>query len=287
MNAGALIAGTAGAPTVMLIHGLASSYRVWDRVVPKIEQGADIVAAQLESEHSIERDADDAAALLRSPAVIVGHSRGGLVATALAERHPELVSALLLLCPPWSLASRLSARTPIERVLALPGVGELIWAMASPERQRAAQQSAFGPSVSVPDQFVDDLRARGRRNFVRSTQAIDTYLGARTLADRLTSLPVPTELVVGGLDARVASPAREFASVRHATVRVLPRVGHTPPWEAPDMVAEAIGRTLRSTTSATSSCNAASFGRDNTRLPGPQPLTRPYPTTNGMDHDDL
>ncbi|WP_213577002.1 alpha/beta hydrolase [Rhodococcus sp. USK13] len=251
MNAGALIAGIPGAPTVMLIHGLASSYRVWDKVVPKIETEANIVAAQLESDHSIERDADDAAALLRSPTVIVGHSRGGLVATALAERHPALVSALLLLCPPWSQASRLSARTPSERVLAVPGVGELMWAMASPERQRAAQQSAFGPSVTVPDQFVADLRARGRRNFVRSTRAIDTYLGARTLADRLTSLPVPTELVFGELDARVASPASEFAELRHATVRTLRGVGHTPPWEAPDVVADVIGRTLRSTTAAT------------------------------------
>lgn len=250
MNAGALIAGTPGAPTVMLIHGLASSYRVWDRVLPKIETEANVVAAQLESDHSIERDAD-VAALLRSPAVIVGHSRGGLVATALAERHPELVSALLLLCPPWSQASRMSARTPIERVLAVPSVGELMWAVASPKRQRVAQQSAFGPGVTVPDQFVADARARGRRNFVRSTQAIDTYLGARTLADRLTSLQVPTELVFGGLDARVASPAREFAELRHATVRVLPGVGHTPSWEAPDVVADMIGSTLRSTTLAT------------------------------------
>ncbi|PBC53674.1 hypothetical protein [Rhodococcus sp. ACPA1] len=32
-------------PTVMLIHGLASSCRVWDQVVPKIEAKANIVAA--------------------------------------------------------------------------------------------------------------------------------------------------------------------------------------------------------------------------------------------------
>ncbi|MEU0504748.1 alpha/beta hydrolase [Nocardia sp. NPDC005998] len=250
MSAGAMIAGNPAAPSIMLIHGLGGSYRVWDRVVPLLEASMNIVAVQLESTESIEFDADDAAALIDSPTLIVGHSRGGLVATALAERHPDLVSELILLCPPWSPASRLSARRPLERALALPVIGHLMWALASDERQRAAQATSFAPDTAVPDRFVADLRSRGRRNLIRSTHAIDTYLGTRTLADRLQNLPMRIELVFGELDARVAAPAAEFALLHDTHPTILPGVGHTPPWEAPDAVADLITRSLRSTAPA-------------------------------------
>ncbi|MFF2084007.1 alpha/beta fold hydrolase [Nocardia sp. NPDC058176] len=247
MSAGGVIAGRPSAPKTVLVHGLASSYRVWDRVLPKIEPQTACLAVELASDGRIEDDADDVAALLDPgrPVVVVGHSRGALVAAALAERRPDLVSALVLLCPPWSRDARLSARSPIERALAIPGIGDLMWSLASDERQRAAQRSAFGPGVNVPDQFLADARARGRRNFVRSSRAIDTYLDAAPLPDRLRNLFVPTELVFGEVDARVAAPADAFAHLRHVTTAVLPGVGHTPPWEAPVEIAELITRTAR------------------------------------------
>jgi pimeloyl-ACP methyl ester carboxylesterase len=245
MSAGAVVGGTPDAPPVMLIHGLGGSYRVWDRVVPLIELVARIHAVQLESTKSIERDADDAAALIDTPTLLVGHSRGGLVATAIAERHPELVSKVILLCPAWSPASRLSANRPIERALAIPGIGDLMWALASDRQHRAAQQTSFAAGTAVPDQFVADLRARGRRNFVHSTRAVDGYLAAHPLADRLRNLDAPIELVFGERDARVAAPEDEFASLHHTRVTFLPGVGHTPPWEAPGTVAELITDSLR------------------------------------------
>ncbi|MGF6885277.1 pimeloyl-ACP methyl ester carboxylesterase [Nocardia sp. GAS34] len=202
MSAGAMVTGTPGAPKVVLIHGLASSYRVWDRVVPLLEDRADIVAVHLESAGTIEDDAADTLRTIDSPAIVVGHSRGALVATALAERRPDLVTALVMLCPPWSLASRATARGPIERALTQPGLGDLLWTLASGERQRAAQRSAFAPGTPVPDQFVADLRTRGRRNFAAGTRAIDTYLAVRTLPDRLARLTRPIALAFGELDAR-------------------------------------------------------------------------------------
>lgn len=240
MSAGAVSTGPPDAPAVMLIHGLGGSYRVWDRVLPLIEPLARIRAVELQSTASIDRDADEAATLIDTPTVLVGHSRGGLVATAIAERHPGLARKLILLCPAWSLASRLSADRPIERALALPGIGDLLWASASKARQRAALQTAFAPATPVPDQFVTDLRARGRRNLVHSSRAIHDYLKTRPLADRLNHLTVPTELVFGEYDARVATPCDEFAHLAHTHLTVLPGIGHTPPWEAPQQVAELI-----------------------------------------------
>jgi pimeloyl-ACP methyl ester carboxylesterase len=240
MSAGAVISGSPDAPPVMLIHGLASSYRVWDRVVPLIDLAARVYAVELDASGSIERDADAVAALLETPMMLVGHSRGALVATAIAERHPRLVRTQILICPSWSLDSRMGASQPIERVLAIPVIGDLLWALASDSRQRSAVQSAFAPGTAVPDQFVADMRARGRRNLTDSSRAIDDYLRAAPLAERLKNLSVRTELVFGERDARVSAPRDEFSTLRNTRVTVLPGIGHSPPWEAPDEVAELI-----------------------------------------------
>jgi pimeloyl-ACP methyl ester carboxylesterase len=115
-----------------------------------------------------------------------------------------------------------------------------MWSAATEKRQRAALRSAFAPETIIPDQFVADLRSRGRRNLVRSNRAIDDYLKARSLANRLADLTTPVELVFGEHDARVAAPGDEFVDIDHVHVSVMPGVGHTPPWETPHQVARLI-----------------------------------------------
>lgn len=244
MSTGAVAAGTPGAPGVLLIHGLGGSTGVWDRVVPLVESAASVVMARLGSSASIERDADEVAAFMDGPTVVVGHSRGGLVATAIAERRPELVRKLILLCPPWSRASRVSPTRSVERLLAAPGLGDLLWASASEARFRSALRNAFAPGTPVPDHFVSTLRSWGRGSFVRSSRAIDAYLNDGSLVDRLLRLTVPTELLFGQQDARVAAPQGQFARRPGVRVAVLPGVGHTPPWEAPGRVADLIKTSL-------------------------------------------
>lgn len=53
--------------------------------------------------YGMDLQAEDAAAVIRAmgaPCLVVGHSAGAVVATALVERHPELVSACILDEPP-------------------------------------------------------------------------------------------------------------------------------------------------------------------------------------------
>ncbi|HWE33221.1 MAG TPA: alpha/beta hydrolase [Solirubrobacteraceae bacterium] len=240
MAAGMLIAGRADAPSVVLIHGLAGSHHVWDRVLPLIERNTRTYALNLAGSNSIERDADQAAELIPARAVLVGHSRGGLVATAVAERHPRLAKTLILICPPWIRESRLSAKRPIERAFSAPGIGDLIWVTATPRTHRKALGSAFASGTPVPDWSVEDLRATGRRRLAAASRAIDTYLGVAPLAQRLAALPVPAELLFGEHDARVACPPS--AMLAHT---LLTRVGHTPPWEAPDRIADVIASAAR------------------------------------------
>jgi pimeloyl-ACP methyl ester carboxylesterase len=235
MAAGALIAGPADTPLVVLIHGLGGSHHTWDRVLPLIEARARVCALDLAGSDSIKREADLAAELIPGPAVLVGHSRGGLVATAIAERHPTLASKLILLCTPWATESRLVGSRPLERALAVPGLGDLIWMAATEAQRRGALRTAFAPSTPIPDQFVADLRATGRRNLVAASRAIDTYLAEASLADRLIRVRPPAELIFGEHDARVARPPANTL-----THTLLAGVGHTPPWEAPDRIADLI-----------------------------------------------
>lgn len=81
-------------------------------------------------------------------------------------------------------------------------------------------------------------------NLVRGSRAINDYLTASPLAERLNNLAVPTELVFGTQDAQVAAPHGAFAHLEQAHLTVLPGIGHTPPWEAPDQVAELITAAL-------------------------------------------
>jgi pimeloyl-ACP methyl ester carboxylesterase len=238
MAAGALAAGPPDGPHVVLIHGLGGSHRTWDRVLPLIETQARIWALDLTGSDSIEHEADEAAELIEGPATLVGHSRGGLVATAIAERHPALASRLVLICPPWAPESRPRAQRPTERVLAIPGIGHLIWMAATDAQRRHALASAFAPGTPVPDQFVADLRATGRRNLVAASRAIDTYLAQAPLADRLSSTAVRVELIFAKHDQRVAPPPPSLFDAHNATL--LQGAGHTPPWETPEWIAQLI-----------------------------------------------
>jgi esterase len=100
-----------GAP-IGCIHGAGSSALVWDDAVGKLERLGRVIAwdrrgcARSERPDPYERTsvrehADDAAALLEAvgagPAVLIGRSYGGTVATDVAIRHPERVRALVLL----------------------------------------------------------------------------------------------------------------------------------------------------------------------------------------------
>lgn len=226
---------TTEAPLVVLIHGLAGSRHTWDRVVPLIEDHARVVAVDLPSTRSIEDEADAVAALIDRPAILVGHSRGGLVATAVAERHPDRVARIIALCTPYSLESRLGSNRLVERVLSVPILGDLAWALAGDSRRREGLASAFAPGVPVDDRFASALEYTGRRGLNDASAAIDLYLAKSTLAQRVQAVPVDVELVFGDRDARVVPPAPE--QIPH---RLLIGVGHTPPWESPDDVARLI-----------------------------------------------
>lgn len=115
---------------VLAIHGITSSSRSWPLLAQELDRP--LVAPDLRGRGrsnalpgpvGLVAHADDCAAALRAvtdePAVVVGHSMGGFVATVLAAREPDLVRALVLVdgglpFPPVDAAATLAGLQPIK-----------------------------------------------------------------------------------------------------------------------------------------------------------------------------
>ena len=102
-----------GAPTIVLLHGLMGRGRTWRRQIPWLRrygrvftfdaafhQGAAAVGDPTPDDLATERFVADVAETLtwidRGPAVLIGHSMGGLHAWCTAAEYPELVSAVVV-----------------------------------------------------------------------------------------------------------------------------------------------------------------------------------------------
>lgn len=250
------ITGRPDLPPLVLIHGLGGSSRAWDRLVPLVADRRRIVlvdllgfgtaAAHGDRTRTIEGHARAVRSALRSagidePATVVGHSMGGLVATAVATQAPDSVDALVLVNTPPTVQSRLTARAPVERLLRVPVAGRALWSAMGPAQARAGLASAFAPGVEVPDSWVEDLQACSLDAFAGGTAGIDRHLEDAPLASRLAALDVPTTVVFGMQDARVdAASLRGYAPIERIAVVEVPEAGHSPIWETPEPVAKAI-----------------------------------------------
>jgi pimeloyl-ACP methyl ester carboxylesterase len=239
--------GPQSAPPLVLIHGLGGSHATWQPVIDQLRANFRIVAVDLPGGRSIEREAEGLDACLQAmnveQAQVCGHSFGGLVATALAEHSPATVGRLVVVNSPPTVESRLGSQSARETILRTPILGQLAWTMAGRKRLRDGLRTAFRPGAPVPDQFVDDLQKTGHSAFIGSSSAIDTYLHAETLPDRLARLDIPTHVVFGVLDQRVHPDSLDaYTDIPNVAIVRLPDAGHTPPWESPDQMAELIAR---------------------------------------------
>ena len=235
----------------MLLHGLGETMGCWERMVPLLEDRFRVVLVDLPGFGGsggggrgvgIPAYAGAVDQTLRGlgveSAVVAGHSLGGAVAVALAERAPSLVERLVLVNSPPTYESRLTTRRGPERVLRMPVVGRALWRLASEDRMRAGLKTAFAPSFDVPDSFVSDMRATSWNAFAGATTELDDYLAKRDLGARVAALSVPVTVVFGEQDQRVDPESlRVFDD---GTIVRIPEAGHTPIWEAPERVAAAI-----------------------------------------------
>ncbi|MFE0025417.1 alpha/beta fold hydrolase [Amycolatopsis sp. NPDC059021] len=232
--------GPRDAPAVLLVHGSASSVRSWDPLVPMLAGAHRVVRLDLlghgrsakpdGASYEIPdqgRRAGEVLDLLgvRS-AVVVGHSTGGSVATALAEQRPGLVTALALIntgpCSDAFIAQEFA-------------IGPAQWPELTDEQIRQAMSPAFSrPGFVIPQQLVDDVRGMTYHAFTETFRASSGYLAQRPLPDRLKSLGKPLLVIFGEEDRRWrSSSSADYGVVAGARVELLSGVGHSPMLEDP------------------------------------------------------
>ena len=100
-------------PPVLLLHGLSDNGLCWLSVARELEANYDVIMPDARGHGKSARvlpgeqidNADDVADLitalrLQTP-IVAGHSMGGVAATELGARYPDLVGALILEDPAW------------------------------------------------------------------------------------------------------------------------------------------------------------------------------------------
>src|SRR4051812_48234278 len=136
-----------GTPLVLL-HGLLDSCEGWDAVVDATQRPCLAIdlpgfgRSDLPSRPRVSAYAEDVIAALEHLKIraltLVGHSLGGAVAAAVAERAPEGVTALVLLAPVGF------GRVPLAEAVSIPGVRNVAYAvMPLGLRNRAALRLAY------------------------------------------------------------------------------------------------------------------------------------------------
>ncbi|WP_129843492.1 alpha/beta fold hydrolase [Streptomyces sp. RFCAC02] len=232
--------GPRDAPALLLIHGTASSTRSWDPLVPLLTAAHRVIRIDLLGHGRSAKPADRGyavpdqarragAALDRlgvGHAVVVGHSSGGVVATALAEERPGLVTALALVNTGPHLDAFIAPQTGGDGPSQWPPTDEQLRAFASTGFSRAGYR--------FPDELLDDVRAMTLHTFTATMRGTLAYLTERALPDRLAVLGKPLLVVFGEDDRRWrASSAADYRVVPGARVELLPGLGHSPLLEDP------------------------------------------------------
>jgi pimeloyl-ACP methyl ester carboxylesterase len=247
--------GPRDAPALVLIHGLAGSTRWWDPLVPMLATSYRVIRIDLLGHgrsakpagpgYEIPEQATRVGAVLDRldvrPAVVVGHSTGGSVATALAEQRRDLVSALALIDTGPHLDAFISDG-PVGGLVSVPVVGQLVWRLRTDSLIRQALSTGFSrPGYEIPQQLVDDVRGTTHHAFTATSRAVDDYLQQRALPDRLTAIGTPLLVIFGEEDRRWrSSSAAEYRVVPGADVELLPGLGHSPMLEDPPRTAESL-----------------------------------------------
>lgn len=242
----------------LLVHGWSSTWYAMSPLLPYMRRRFRCLAVDLpgyghspsfENETTIDRYVDILADLIRQispnkPAVIIGHSMGGMIALTLALRHPDLIERLVLLSPTISghltrfINMVVSPITMVEQFIVADRLISLLEknvAWATDKIMRPASLAAR-TDMSQEDylRLRQDARQVGkgkvRAECFRAMQKGD-------LRGRLGQIDTPC-LVIWGLEDNTV-PLRDAGvladELPKADMRFIPNVSHWPQFEAAEV----------------------------------------------------
>jgi pimeloyl-ACP methyl ester carboxylesterase len=238
-------------PVLVLIHGITSSSRTWERVLPALAEHFTVLAPDLlghgesakpRGDYSLGAYAsgvrDLMIALDHPRATVVGHSLGGGIAMQLAYQHPERVERLALVSS-GGLGREVNL---MLRAATLPGSEYVLPLLCAPAIRDAVRtvgraMGAIGlrPGADlqgVLEGFGSLSELDARRAFRHTTRSIIELGGQRVSAqDRLyLAAGMPTLIVWGERDPMipVAHGRAAHAEMPGSRLEVFPDAGHFP-----------------------------------------------------------
>jgi pimeloyl-ACP methyl ester carboxylesterase len=250
------------APPIVLIHCFTCAIDWWDRVMPRLERRHRVIAFDLlghggsgkpDSGYSMENQAGLVAEALERlgvrEATVVGHSLGGIVATALSEAAPELVDGVVIVDEAPE-NDGYGADLPLAAKLTFtPVIGEALWRATPDFAIRDGLGVAFAPDFDVPDEFIDDFHRLTYTSYDESPQAEDAYTDAEPLDRRIDRSGLPL-LAIFGSEEQIYNPEEAlaaYAAVPGAETRLVRGAGHSPNVERPAITASLVLRFADST----------------------------------------
>jgi pimeloyl-ACP methyl ester carboxylesterase len=251
-------------PTVVLLHGnglmiedwiasgvfdrLAKSHRViaFDRPGfghserPRTTLWTPVAQAQL--------IADALKSIGEEQVTVLGHSFGAMVALALGQERPQLVSSLVLIGGYYYPSAR--ADVVLAAPPAVPLVGDVIRYTASPliggAAKPAMEEKIFAPapvSEGWRKEFPFEMTLRPSQIRAAAADAALMIPAAATLAERLPELRVPLTIIAGASDEIVdpqAQSSRLAREVEGSELLLVDDAGHMVHHTAAEQVFKAI-----------------------------------------------
>ncbi len=221
---------------VLFLHGVGSSARTWEWLPPTVTQGRRIVRVDQRghgrSDHAtgtyvLARYGADAVAVLRElvagPALLVGHSLGGVVAWWVAQNHPELVTAVLLEDPPL-----LAGETPERDAGRFRDVFHTVKATILDHRERGLSEEELEERIAtirwapgtppLREVLTDDAIAALAFGYHRlEIGVIDGAIDGSTLASTDTRALVTTPVLIVAADDALGAAFSSDDAVRLAS----------------------------------------------------------------------
>ncbi|WP_322821006.1 alpha/beta fold hydrolase [Chloroflexus sp.] len=253
----AIDTGPRNAQLAILIHGWSSSSFAMSPLIPLLSRRFRCIAVDLpgygespplRERATIGRYAQIIGRLITGlsehPAVLVAHSMGGMISATLALQIPQLVDRMVLLCP--TISGRLSFWintfvSPITMLERFPLFSRLL-ALLEPSMlyvtDSLMKPASFAERSAISEADYLRLRADARRPGQGRVRA-ECFVAMRNqdLSGRLRELETPALVIWGAEDNTV--PLRDAGVIadewRSADLRIVPKAGHWPHFETPDV----------------------------------------------------
>lgn len=231
-----------GKPAV-LVHGFGEDGEIWDKQVKFLQEKCKLIIpdlpgsgrSELTDEMSMERMAEVILAIMQEercvPCPVIGHSMGGYIILALAEKYPEVLTAFGL------FHSSAFADSDEKKATRQKGIS-FIQQHGAGEFLKTVTPNLFAPDskTKIPE-LIQDLIEQGN-NF--TPQSLVSYYQAMMLrpdrTDVLRKTAVPVLFIMGKYDNAV--PMEDSLKQCHlpekSYIHILAQSGHMGMLEEPD-----------------------------------------------------